>query len=193
MSGDQFIFTTEIRREFEDYLRAGSYDHCIFICDANTSQLCLPLFGEVPNLIVIPAGEAAKNIQTYNDVIEQLIALNARRTSLIVNLGGGVVTDLGGFAASTYMRGIPFIHIPTTLLGMVDAAIGGKTGIDFGVYKNYLGTFRLPEVILTDPVFLNTLNEEEIRAGKAEMIKCGIIAEQTLFSQMYAGDRKSVV
>lgn len=130
--------------------------------------------------IVIKAGEQHKNLQTVQRIWKNLMKHHADRNALLINLGGGTITDLGGFAASTYKRGIKFINVPTTLLAMVDAAIGGKTGIDFGGAKNQIGTFAEAEDVLIDPVFLTTLPEREIRSGLAEMLKYGFIADHKL-------------
>ena len=132
--------------------------------------------------IVIKAGEQHKNLQTVQRIWKTLMKHHADRNALLVNLGGGVITDLGGFAASTYKRGIKFINIPTTLLAMVDAAIGGKTGIDFGGGKNQIGTFAEAEGVIVDPVFLETLPEREICSGLAEMLKYGFIADANLLN-----------
>ncbi len=130
--------------------------------------------------IVIKPGEQHKNLQTVQRIWKTLMKHHADRNALLINLGGGVITDLGGFAASTYKRGIKFINIPTTLLAMVDAAIGGKTGIDFGGAKNQIGTFAEAEDVLVDPVFLSTLPRREILSGMAEMLKYGFIADDNL-------------
>ena len=130
--------------------------------------------------IVIKAGEQHKNLQTVQRIWKTLMKHHADRNALLINLGGGTITDLGGFAASTYKRGIKFINIPTTLLAMVDAAIGGKTGIDFGGAKNQIGTFAEAEDVLVDPVFLSTLPRREILSGMAEMLKYGFIADDNL-------------
>ena len=130
--------------------------------------------------IVIKAGEQHKNLQTVQRIWKTLMKYHADRNALIINLGGGTITDLGGFAASTYKRGIKFINVPTTLLAMVDAAIGGKTGIDFGGAKNQIGTFAEAEEVLIKPVFLSTLPEREILSGMAEMLKYGFIADHKL-------------
>ena len=130
--------------------------------------------------IVIKAGEQYKNLQTVQKIWKTMMKHHADRNALLVNLGGGVITDLGGFAASTYKRGIKFINIPTTLLAMVDAAIGGKTGIDFGGGKNQIGTFAEAEDVIIDPVFLETLPERELHSGMAEMLKYGFIADAKL-------------
>ena len=130
--------------------------------------------------IVIKPGERHKNLQTVQRIWKVLMKHHADRNVLLINVGGGVITDLGGFAASTYKRGINFINIPTTLLAMVDAAIGGKTGIDFGGAKNQIGTFAEAEDVLVDPVFLSTLPRREILSGMAEMLKYGFIADDNL-------------
>ena len=132
--------------------------------------------------IVISAGERHKNLQTIQRIWKTLMKHHADRNALLINLGGGVITDLGGFAASTYKRGIKFINVPTTLLAMVDAAIGGKTGIDFGGGKNQIGTFAEAEAVIIDPVFLETLPERELLSGMAEMIKYGFIADSNLLN-----------
>ena len=132
--------------------------------------------------IVIKAGEQHKNLQTVQRIWKTLMKHHADRNALLVNLGGGVITDLGGFAASTYKRGIKFINIPTTLLAMVDAAIGGKTGIDFGGAKNQIGTFTEAEEVIIDPVFLETLPQRELLSGMAEMLKYGFISDANLLN-----------
>lgn len=130
--------------------------------------------------IVIKAGEEHKNLQTIQRIWKVLMRHHADRNTLLVNLGGGTITDLGGFAASTYQRGIKFINIPTTLLAMVDAAIGGKTGLDYGGAKNQIGTFAEAEEVLIDPVFLSTLSRREILSGMTEMLKYGFIVDSKL-------------
>ena len=132
--------------------------------------------------IVIKAGEQHKNLQTVQRIWKTLMRHHADRNALLINLGGGVITDLGGFAASTYKRGIKFINIPTTLLAMVDAAIGGKTGIDFGGGKNQIGTFAEAEEVIIDPVFLETLPQRELLSGMTEMLKYGFIADVNLLN-----------
>jgi 3-dehydroquinate synthase len=151
------------------------------ITDENTHTHCLGYLFEkekfkiTPEIIIIPEGEIHKNISTCVKVWETLSEKGADRNSLIINLGGGVVTDLGGFVASTFKRGLPFINIPTSLLGMVDASVGGKNGVDLGPIKNQIGVINLPEMVLIDTEFLNTLPKEHITSGLAEMLKHGII------------------
>lgn len=152
------------------------------LTDENVAPFWLPevahwLHCESATDIVIKAGEQYKNLQTVQRIWKILMKHQADRNALLINLGGGVVTDLGGFAASTYKRGIRFINVPTTLLAMVDAAIGGKTGIDFGGAKNQIGTFAEAEKVLVAPMFLSTLPQREICSGMSEMVKYGFIAD----------------
>ena len=131
--------------------------------------------------IVIKAGEAFKNQKAVDEIIDQLIEMNADRQSFIIGVGGGVVTDIAGYAASVYMRGIKFAFVPTSILGMVDASIGGKNGVDVGVYKNLVGVIRHPEFLLYDFSFLETLPEEEWVNGFAEIIKHACIKDESMF------------
>lgn len=130
--------------------------------------------------IVVKAGERYKTLGTAQRVWKTLLKHNADRQAVLVNLGGGTVTDLGGFVASCYQRGIRFVNVPTTLLGMVDAAIGGKNGVDFAGCKNQIGTFSEPVEVLINPIFLSTLPERELLSGIAEMVKYGFIADDAM-------------
>lgn len=132
--------------------------------------------------IIIPAGEIHKNQNTVNSIIEQLIALEADRKSTLIGIGGGVVTDITGYVASVYMRGIAFGFVPTTLLAMVDASIGGKNGIDVGIYKNMVGIIRQPQFLLYDVTLLQTLPVEEWSNGFAEIIKHACIKDASMFA-----------
>ncbi|MBY0347814.1 MAG: 3-dehydroquinate synthase [Hydrotalea flava] len=134
--------------------------------------------------IVIPAGEAHKNIATVQYIIEQLIQLQADRTATLVGVGGGVVTDITGFVAAIYMRGVAFGFVPTTVLAMVDASIGGKNGIDIGLYKNLMGTIRQPAFLLYDTHFLKTLPDAEWQNGFAEIIKHACIKNAAMFRNL---------
>ena len=156
-----------------------------FLTDENVAPFWLPeteywLGCKNAVEIVIRYGEQYKTLQTVQRIWKTLMKHHADRNALLINLGGGVITDLGGFAASTYKRGIKFINIPTTLLAMVDAAIGGKTGIDFGGAKNQIGTFAEAEEVIIDPVFLETLPQRQVLSGLAEMLKYGFIADANL-------------
>lgn len=161
----------------------------VILTDTNTLIHCLPVLRKKTgnyladaHLITIPAGEQHKTIETASDVWKQLAAHNISRSGLLINLGGGVVTDLGGFVASTYKRGIETIHIPTTLMGMADAAIGGKTGVDLESIKNLTGTFYPPKAVYIFPEFLNSLPEREILQAHAEVLKYGFIHSPDLLS-----------
>lgn len=156
-------------------------ERLVIICDSNTAIHCLPLFMqqaglcEHPYIVQIPAGESSKNLTSANRIWQEFTEQNISRNAICVNLGGGVVTDLGGFAASLYKRGIRYINIPTTLLAMVDASVGGKTGIDFMGLKNQIGLFSFPLRIFVSTVFLQTLPKRELVAGMAEMFKHGLL------------------
>lgn len=155
--------------------------------DTNTREFCLPVFLDKVNftlsieIIDVKAGEVYKNIDTCSHLWRRLSDLGADRKSLVINLGGGVITDMGGFVASTFKRGINFINVPTTLLSMVDASVGGKTGVDLGVLKNQIGLFSNPEMVLIDMDFLNTVSEREMRSGLAEIIKYGFTFDKSLW------------
>jgi 3-dehydroquinate synthase len=154
----------------------------LFISDGNTSVKCLPLLNlDKYHEIVIPSGELSKRFDICEAIFQKLLELNINRNGCIVNLGGGVVTDLGGFCASIYKRGISFINIPTSLLGMVDAALGGKTGINYLGLKNTIGTFSTAEKTIIFPEFLKTLPEKELRSGLAEVLKHGLIQDHSLW------------
>lgn len=189
----------QLPEKMNPFLEAAS---SIFILtDSNVAEHCLPsLLSRVEalgsaDIIEVDAGEASKSIEICSHIWSHLLENNAGRDSLLINLGGGVITDLGGFVASTYKRGIPYIQVPTSLLAMVDAASGGKTGIDHGSVKNSVGTFSSPAAIFTDPTFLSTLPEKEWRSGFAEMLKHSLIADAAMWSKLSRirqPDQKSV-
>lgn len=170
--------------QLNTFLQEKSFSKIFILVDENTHEYCLPvLLGNLETeinfeILEIEPGEEMKNIQTANHLWEILTEIHADRKALIINLGGGVITDMGGFVASTYKRGIQFINIPTTLLSMCDASIGGKTGIDLMHYKNMVGTFCFPEQIFVYSKFLETLPYKELRSGFAEMLKHGLIADK---------------
>ena len=181
--------------QLNKYLKELKPSKLLILVDENTHEYCLPtLLGnletEIPfEIIEIEAGEEIKTIETATQLWEILSEFETDRKSLLINLGGGVITDLGGFVASTYKRGIKFINIPTTLLGMCDASIGGKTGIDHQYLKNVIGTFALPEAILFYPKFLDTLKFEELRSGFAEMLKHGLIADEKHWNDLISVEK----
>lgn len=181
-------FTTDIRSILKEVLHARSYSKLVVLTDVNTQQYCLPLIQEVlpadTMLITVPAGEPFKTLETCATIWTQMTEAVLDRQALMLNLGGGVIGDMGGFCASVYKRGIPFITIPTTLLSQVDASVGGKLGIDFMGFKNHLGVFQLPETVLIDPTFLETLPQRELRSGYAEVLKHGLIRDLAFFRSL---------
>ncbi|MGG8496898.1 3-dehydroquinate synthase [Tenacibaculum sp. TC6] len=168
----------------------NNYSSIFILVDDNTLEHCYPRFMQLfatdksIEIIQINPGEVYKNIETCVGVWNVMTELGADRKSLLITLGGGVITDLGGFVASTFKRGIDFINIPTTLLSMVDASVGGKTGVDLGVLKNQIGVFANPEMIVIDPEYLHTVSAREIRSGTAEIIKYGMTHDLNLFNQI---------
>ncbi len=158
-------------------VREGRYDKVFLLSDSTTHQLCVPrLQGITAQEITIPAGDDHKTLSSAQHVWTELQRGGATRHSLLINIGGGMVTDLGGFCASCFKRGIAFINVPTTLLAMVDASLGGKTGINFGTLKNEIGVFRDPVSTIIDTQFLATLDAMNLRSGYAEMVKHGLLS-----------------
>lgn len=166
------------------HLKEKKYSSLFIIVDSSTNEFCLPIFltyletNLTIEIIEFEAGEQNKNIETCVQIWNVLTELGADRKSLVINLGGGVVTDLGGFVASTFKRGVDFIHVPTTLLSMVDASVGGKTGVDLGNLKNQIGVINVPKMVLIDTQYLETLPKNEMRSGLAEMLKHGLIYDK---------------
>lgn len=164
-----------------EYISNNKFSNIFIIVDNHTNEHCLPIF--LSNLetdltieiIEFESGEENKNIETCVQIWNVLTELKADRKSLVLNVGGGVVTDLGGFVASTFKRGIEFIHVPTTLLAMVDASVGGKNGVDLGNLKNQIGVINVPKMVLIDTQYLETVPQNEMRSGLAEMLKHGLI------------------
>jgi 3-dehydroquinate synthase len=183
-------FNSECYTKLNEILNHSQFSKIFVVMDTNTHNYCYPDF--ISNIetdlgieiIEIEAGEIHKTIDTCIGVWEALSHLNADKKSLIINLGGGVTTDLGGFVASTYKRGLKYINVPTSLLAMVDASIGGKTGVDLNTLKNQVGVINTPEMILIDTQFLSTLPQNEMRSGFAEMLKHGLIHNELYWDKM---------
>lgn len=198
----------ETARPYSVYIESGLLDRvgeltqktrkpgsqAMLISDSNV----FPLYGErvsasleqagfAVSTFVFPAGEPSKQVATVCQMYQALAEKEFTRTDFIVTLGGGVTGDMGGFAAATYLRGIPFIQVPTTLLSQVDASVGGKTGVDLPFGKNLVGAFHQPEAVLTDPDTLKTLPEHFFRDGMGEVVKYGCISDQPLFQALEAG------
>ena len=185
----RIIISRHLKTELAKAIAECEHDRIFVLVDETTNKLCWTLVKDYLCLkdaqtIVIGATDRHKNLDTLVHVWESLQQGKATRHSLLINLGGGMVTDLGGFAASTYKRGINFINVPTTLLAMVDASVGGKTGINFGGLKNEIGVFNDAEFVLLDTNWLRTLDEKNIRSGYAEMLKHGLIADETMWAEL---------
>lgn len=179
-------------KRLSEWIGKKSHSKIFVLVDSITHDLCLSHF--LANLqtnveieiIEIETGEENKTIETCTGVWEALSELGGDRKSLLINLGGGVITDLGGFVACTFKRGIDFVQVPTTLLAMVDASIGGKNGVDLGFLKNQVGLIQQPDLIVIDPDFLNTLPENQLRSGFAEMLKHGLIRNEKYWNELAA-------
>lgn len=181
----EVVFGAPCWETLNELCNTNSFTKIFVLTDDNTQRHCLSHFEDKVDFDFIslnmPAGEENKHIRTCTTLWEELSSLGADRKSLLINLGGGVVTDLGGFVACTFKRGIDFINIPTSLLAMVDASVGGKTGIDLGPLKNQVGVIQEPKLVLVDTDFLLSLPDNEYRSGYAEMLKHGLIKEPEYF------------
>jgi len=187
---DYNIHIGDVWPAWSDFLKKNGYSQLLVLVDENTEQHCLPLFQKhteaSAKIIKIPAGEQHKHLKTCTHIWSELMELGADRQALLVDLGGGVIGDMGGFCASTFKRGIDFVQFPTTLLSQVDASIGGKLGIDFNQVKNSIGLFCNPKAVFIEPEFLKTLPEREIRSGFAEIIKHSLIADREQWENLQA-------
>lgn len=172
------------------HLEKANYSKVFILVDENTHEHCLPNFMAAIHgdynfeIIEIESGEIHKTIETCSQLWQVLSELDGDRKSLMINLGGGVITDMGGFVASTFKRGINFINVPTTLLSMVDASVGGKTGVDLGSLKNQIGVINQPEMVLVVSSFLRTLEERQLHSGYAEMLKHGLIKDRNYWEKL---------
>ena len=197
--GHHIVFSENGYATLNEQLTEKQYSKLFLLVDSHTHEHCAAYFLQQLSstqdieIIEIEPGEAHKQIDTCMGVWETLSDFGGDRKSLLINLGGGVVTDLGGFVAATFKRGIDFINVPTSLLAMVDAAVGGKTGVDLGVLKNQIGVITPPTLVLVDPQYLQTLPEQEFRSGYAEMLKHGLIADPAYFEQLSAYPPKEAV
>jgi len=188
MPADNVTITENIAGVLTKVLSRGSFSQVAILVDENTKEHCLPLMQEVlPSdytLVEIKSGEVNKNLTTCTHIWQQLTEQHFDRKGLLINLGGGVIGDMGGFCAATYKRGVAFVNIPTTLLAQVDASVGGKLGIDFNGFKNHIGLFQEPQQVLIDAHFLKTLPEQELRSGFAEVIKHALIQDGTYWNKL---------
>ena len=170
-------------------IKSGNYSKVAFLLDTNTLNHCFNKISKSIDFqyakILIDEGEENKNLETSKKVWDKLIEYKFDRKSILINLGGGVICDLGGFVASTFMRGIDFINIPTTLLSQVDASVGGKLGIDYKNIKNVIGVFKEPNKVIIDTNYLITLSERELKSGYAEVIKHCLIRDKIMFDKIH--------
>ncbi|MDC3195959.1 3-dehydroquinate synthase, partial [Flavobacteriaceae bacterium] len=184
--------------ELNSLIQNEDYSSIFILVDENSLEYCYPKFiplletDKRTEIIEIESGEINKNLDTCSGVWNALTELNADRNSLLITLGGGVITDLGGFVAATYKRGIDFVNIPTTLLSMVDASVGGKTGVDLGVLKNQIGLFVNPQIVIIDEDFLTTLNDREYNSGIAEIIKYGLTYDTNLIDYLKTFEKSTI-
>ena len=189
MDRQKVIISNDLQKALSDAIAECPHDKLFVLVDETTHQLCLPVIAgfdcmQEAQCIVIGATDTHKTLDTLSHVWAELQRMGATRHSLLINLGGGMVTDLGGFAASTFKRGLAYINIPTTLLAMVDASVGGKTGINFGGLKNEIGVFNNANSVILDTIFLKTMDQENILSGYAEMLKHGLISEEKMWAEL---------
>ena len=189
MKPQKVILSKDLQQSLTEAVAACKYDVLFVLVDETTDRLCLPVVAgfecmKPAHRIVIKDTDTHKTLDSVSHVWSELQRLGATRHSLMINLGGGMVTDLGGFAASTFKRGIQYINIPTTLLSMVDASVGGKTGINFGGLKNEIGVFNNASSVILDTTFLRTMDHENLLSGYAEMLKHGLISNDKMWSEL---------
>lgn len=193
MERQKVIISENLEAALSGAIAECVHDRLFVLVDETTERLCLPVVEQMECMkdacrIVIGAGDTSKTLDTLSHVWTELGRMGATRHSLTVNLGGGMVTDLGGFAASTFKRGISYINIPTTLLSMVDASVGGKTGINFGGLKNEIGVFNNARSVILDTQFLGTMDRENMCSGYAEMLKHGLISDERMWAELVGFD-----
>lgn len=194
---NKVVISTDIKKTLAEAVGEIGHDRVFVLTDETTRELCLPLLDDMECLadavhITIGATDTHKTLETLASVWTALGNGGGTRHSLLINLGGGMVTDLGGFAASTFKRGIKYVNIPTTLLSMVDASVGGKTGINFNGLKNEVGVFNEPQTVIIDTEFLRTLDHENILSGYAEMLKHGLISTEENYAELLNFDLDNI-
>lgn len=191
------IKSTDLKKDIQKVLTDIQYDRLFILTDENTEKLCYPMIGGIKEMqdagrIIIKAGDSNKNIETLSLVWKYLSENAATRHSLLINLGGGMLTDLGGFAAASFKRGIKCINIPTTILGAVDAAVGGKTGINFNGLKNEIGAFAPAEFVFIYSPFFKSLDHANFLSGYAEMLKHSLIANDEEWTKIISFDLDNI-
>ena len=193
MNRQKVVIAEHLEESLSEAIMACEHDRVFILADEITDKCCLPVVEGFHALqdakrIIIGATDTHKTLESLTHVWEELGKGGATRHTLLINIGGGMVTDLGGFAASTFKRGINYINIPTTLLSMVDASVGGKTGINFNGLKNEIGVFNNASTVILDTQFLKTLDEENICSGYAEMLKHGLISNEQMWASLLGFD-----
>lgn len=193
----KIIKSIDIKTELQNILSEIHHDRLYILTDSNTEKLCLQFISDITEIknagkITIPSGDDNKNLESLSSIWKHLSENGATRHSLIINLGGGMITDIGGFAAASFKRGIKCINIPTTLLGAVDAAVGGKTGINFNGLKNEIGAFAAAETVLVSSDFFKSLDHANFLSGYAEMLKHGLISSEANWIQLLSFDTDNI-
>jgi len=192
--GEHIVISKNAIAYLENFLSSQEYTKVFVLVDENTRKHCLPeLKYPFDTIIEIESGELNKNLDSATAIWESMLALGADRHSALVNLGGGVIGDMGGFCAATYMRGIDFIQVPTTLLAMVDASVGGKLGIDLQHAKNIIGLFEEPAMNFIHLPFLDTLEKRQFMSGYAEMLKHGLILDHKIWEELRELDERRLL
>lgn len=194
MKHQELIFTNDVTSNIDALIEKYNPSKVFVLVDENTNKMVLPqlvaqsMAVANASVITIKAGDINKNIESLMHIWSSLVEGGATRKSMLINLGGGVVTDIGGFVGASFKRGIRFVNIPTTLLSAVDAAVGGKTGINFNGYKNEIGAFCEAEVVIISTRYFSTLSHEELLSGYAEMLKHGLISNAEIYNRLLARD-----
>lgn len=193
----KIINVTNLEQDLTEVLNSIPHDKLFILTDENTEKLCFPLVKTLEDVnkagkIIIKAGDPSKNIDSLTGIWTFLVQNGATRHSLLINLGGGMISDIGGFAAATFKRGIKVINLPTTLLGAVDASVGGKTSINFCGLKNEIGAFAPAEAVLIDANFLKTLDHSNLMSGYAEMLKHSLISNEDDLNEILSFDLQQI-
>ena len=197
MNSQEIIICQTLQKDLSRMIEKTAHQNIFILTDQHTHELCLPIikgydYLREAKVICIGVEDVNKNIETLSTVWSELSNNGATRQTLMINLGGGMVTDLGGFAAATFKRGINFINIPTTLLAMIDAAVGGKTGVNFNGLKNEIGVFSTASSVIIDCEFLKTLDHQNILSGYAEMLKHGLISSTEHWAELLRFDMQNI-
>ena len=193
MAAQKIIISKNLKEDLQSFLASLNYDKLFILTDTNTYAQCYPLVRDIPAfcdapVITVEAGDIHKDIEQVCHIWSRLSNEGASRNSLLVNLGGGMVTDMGGFAGATFKRGLHTVNIPTTLMASVDAAVGGKTGVNFNGLKNEVGAFYPPECVFIDCEFLRTLDRANLLSGYAEMVKHALISDMEVYTSVMLFD-----